>query len=623
MKNGIKFLTIIAVIAVIGFAFIACPEPDAGTSSLTGTDPIPVTFTGLTVDGSETQTSTHLTLTFSHAITGLTADDITLSGVSGISKGILSGSGPTYTLGIGGFTAGGTLNVVVVKSGYNISGSSGTVTIYHYTPLPYTPITDVTFSVTADGSAKKTTTQLTLTFSQAITGLTANDITLSGVSGVSKGALSGSGTTYTLKISGFTAGGNLSVAVGSPSGYNVSGSLKTVTVYRYTSGGGGGGGGGGGSGGGGSSAISVTGVTLVPTTLNLTVDGSTKNLTATVEPSNATNKALTWSSSDIGVAIVSNGTVTAVAPGIAIITVTTQDGNKTADCTVNVSEAGSTTNVILDGVTADGSSTQTTTELELIFSQAITNLTADDIILSPGVSKGTLSGLGPTYTLPISGFTTGGTLKVTVYNPAGYDVSGSPKDVTIYYATAVTLNSVTANGSSTQTTTSLTLTFDKAITGLAASDITLSGAVTKGTLSGSGPTYTLPISGFTAGETLTVTVAKSGYNISGSPKTVAIYYATNVTLNSVTANGSASQTTTTLTLTFDKAITGLAASDITLTGVTGISKGTITASGATYTLPISGFTSGGNLTVAIAKSGFNISGSQGCNYLLCYRCYIK
>jgi len=99
--------------------------------------------------------------------------------------------------------------------------------------------------------------------------------------------------------------------------------------------------------------------------------------------------------------------------------------------------------------------------------------------------------------------------------------------------TAVTLISVTANGSASQTTTQLTLTFDKAINGLTAADITLSGVngVTKGTLSGSNP-YTLPISGFTASGTLSVTVSKTGYTISGSPKTVAIYFNNSFTSSS-------------------------------------------------------------------------------------------
>jgi hypothetical protein len=89
-----------------------------------------VTFSNLTQNGNASTRTTTLTLTFSAAITGLSANDITLSGVTGVSKGTLSGAGPTYTLPISGFTAGGTLSATVTKTGYNISGSH-TVTIYY------------------------------------------------------------------------------------------------------------------------------------------------------------------------------------------------------------------------------------------------------------------------------------------------------------------------------------------------------------------------------------------------------------------------------------------------------------------------------------------------------------
>jgi len=91
-----------------------------------------VTFSSVTANGSASQTTTQLTLTFSQAITGLSADDITLSGVSGVTKETLSGSGPTYILGISGIFAGGSLSVAVAKSGYTISGSPKTVSIYYY-----------------------------------------------------------------------------------------------------------------------------------------------------------------------------------------------------------------------------------------------------------------------------------------------------------------------------------------------------------------------------------------------------------------------------------------------------------------------------------------------------------
>ncbi len=93
----------------------------------------------------------------------------------------------------------------------------------------------------------------------------------------------------------------------------------------------------------------VTNVTLEPTTLTLEA-GSTGKLTATVEPSDATNQTVTWSSSNPEVATVDNGVVTAVSVGEAIITVTTEDGSKTATCkvTVNAPQTVPVTGVTLD-----------------------------------------------------------------------------------------------------------------------------------------------------------------------------------------------------------------------------------------------------------------------------------
>ena len=84
--------------------------------------------------------------------------------------------------------------------------------------------------------------------------------------------------------------------------------------------------------------VPVTGVTLDKTTMSLTA-GGTGTLKATVAPADAANKALIWRSSDETVATVADGTVTALQPGTATITVTTEEGGKTAQCMVTVSEA--------------------------------------------------------------------------------------------------------------------------------------------------------------------------------------------------------------------------------------------------------------------------------------------
>ena len=81
--------------------------------------------------------------------------------------------------------------------------------------------------------------------------------------------------------------------------------------------------------------VPATGVTLSQTELSL-VKGATATLTATVAPSDATNQKVTWRSNNTSVATVESGTVAALSAGNATITVTTEDGNHTATCSVAV-----------------------------------------------------------------------------------------------------------------------------------------------------------------------------------------------------------------------------------------------------------------------------------------------
>lgn len=86
----------------------------------------------------------------------------------------------------------------------------------------------------------------------------------------------------------------------------------------------------------GTTTVSVTGVTLSPTTSSINV-GATTALTATVAPANATNKNVTYVSNNTAIATVSaTGVVTGVAAGSANITTTTVDGAKTATSAITV-----------------------------------------------------------------------------------------------------------------------------------------------------------------------------------------------------------------------------------------------------------------------------------------------
>ena len=91
----------------------------------------------------------------------------------------------------------------------------------------------------------------------------------------------------------------------------------------------------------GDETINVDEVSLDKNSLELNV-GASATLTATISPNNATNKNVTWESSDSSVATVANGKVTGVKGGTATITVKTEDGEKTATCNVTVKSSGST-----------------------------------------------------------------------------------------------------------------------------------------------------------------------------------------------------------------------------------------------------------------------------------------
>lgn len=82
--------------------------------------------------------------------------------------------------------------------------------------------------------------------------------------------------------------------------------------------------------------IAVTSVSLDKNTLSIK-KGESAILTATVKPSNATNQSVKWSTSNSNVTV-SNGEVTGKAVGTSAVTVTTDDGGYTAQCTVNVAE---------------------------------------------------------------------------------------------------------------------------------------------------------------------------------------------------------------------------------------------------------------------------------------------
>lgn len=94
--------------------------------------------------------------------------------------------------------------------------------------------------------------------------------------------------------------------------------------------------------------IAVTGIDLSCPASDLVVGGSSVLLNSTLKPADATNPAVTWSSSDSTVVSVVDGTISPLKAGAATITVTTEDGGFTAQCIITVKETFEFVNEVID-----------------------------------------------------------------------------------------------------------------------------------------------------------------------------------------------------------------------------------------------------------------------------------
>jgi len=266
-----------------------------------------------------------------------------------------------------------------------------------------------------------------------------------------------------------------------------------------------------------SPTTAVTGVTLNKTAATLKV-GDTETLTATVEPADATNKAISWSSSDNAVATVNNGVVSAVGAGTATITVTTTDGGKTAACAVTVQAIASSGTKTLSSISAVFNASHTvytTTPLNdlkthLTVSAAYSDgataaIDADDYTLSGTLTEGA-SDITVSYTE--GGVTQTTTFNVTVNAAPDYGIALSPVNhftAAAFGYAAQTGQTVTVTNIGLQATGNLSIAINPT-TGFDLSPTAIASIAT-----GSAATFTVtPKTGLNAGaHTATITVSNA------------------------------------------------------------------------------------------------------------------
>ena len=165
----------------------------------------------------------------------------------------------------------------------------------------------------------------------------------------------------------------------------------------------------------GESRIPVTGVTLDNNSLTLN-KGQIVTLTAAIQPVNATNKSMSWSTSNATVATVDeNGTVTAHTAGTAVITVTTEDGLRTAECTITVTP-NTLPHIPVTGVTLDNNSLTLNKGQIVTLTAAIQPVNATNKSMSWSTSNATVATVDENGTVTAH---TAGTAVITVTTEDG------------------------------------------------------------------------------------------------------------------------------------------------------------------------------------------------------------
>ncbi|PKF54418.1 hypothetical protein CW748_15940, partial [Alteromonadales bacterium alter-6D02] len=528
------------------------------------------------------------TFTFSEAMTGFSADDIVLTGGS---KGTFTAVSATeYTLVVtpaADSTTAMTVNVAVGVA-IDAAGNNNTVAT-ESTQAVDTVIPSVAISDDTTGTATGDVVY-TFTFSEAMTGFTADDVVLTG--GVKGTFTAVSATEYTLVVTpNSDSTTDLTVNVAAGVAIDAAGNNNTVATE------------------------STQAVDTVIPSVAIT-DNEPATATDDVVYTFTFNEAMTgFSADDIVLTGGSKGTFTAIS-ATEYTLVVTPNANSTTDLTVNVAadvaidaagnnnlaatESVQAVDTVIPTVSITDNEAETATGevvYTFTFSEAMTGFTAADVVLTGGI-KGTFTAVSATeYTLvvtPNSDSTTD--LTVNVAANVATDAAGNNNTVATESTQAVdtVIPTVAISDDTTGTATGdvvYTFTFSEAMTGFTADDVVLTGGVKGIFTEVSATEYTLVVTPNSDSTTdLTVNVAAGvAIDAAGNNNTVATEstQAVDTVIPSVAISDDTTGTATgdvVYTFTFSEAMTGFTADDVVLTG--GV-KGTFTAVSATeYTLVV-------------------------------------
>ena len=538
------------------------------------------------------RTALSVTFTWSEEVTGFVSGDVT---VTGGTKGAFAGSGTSYTLAV---TPASGSNVVVTVAANSATDGTNTGPASAVSDTAVWDAAAPAVEITGVPAKINSTTALSATFtwSEEVTGFVSGDVT---VTGGTKGAFAGSGTSYTLAVTP-ASGSNVVVTVAANSatdGVNTGpGSEVSDTAIWDAA----------------APAVEITGVPAKinsRTALSVTFTWSeevTGFVSGDVTVTGGTKGAFAGSGTSYTLAVTpasGSNVVVTVAANSATDGVNTGPGSEVSDTAVWDAAAPA---VEITGVPAKINS-RTALSVTFTWSEEVTGFVSGDVTVTGG-TKGAFAGSGTSYTLAVTPASGSNVVVTVAANSATDGTNTGPasavSDTAVWDAAApaVEITGVPAKINST-TALSATFTWSEEVTGFVSGDVTVTGG-TKGAFAGSGTSYTLavtPASGSNVVVTVAANSATDGVNTGPGSEVsdTAIWDAAApaVEITGVPAKIN-SRTALSVTFTWSEEVTGFATGDVT---VSGGSKGAFAGSGRTYTLAVTP-TGSADVVVTVAAS---------------------
>ena len=462
----------------------------------------------LDTDGIPATSTTGIKITFSDTVSSFSTDEVTIGGVA-TKSGAPTGTGMDWIVPITVIEE-GNATVSINKSG--VEKEEKNVTVYKITQEQ-----DITYTAVADGEAAAvTSTKITFTFEEEIIGLEAADITITNDTGKAvKGTLTGSAKIWDLSISEVVAG-DITVKIDKA---GIEADEKIVTLHEL---------------------ITWTALadgeagTTTSTKIIFIFSSALENLLEsdiiiTKGTGEAAMGALTGSAKiwDLSISEVAAGDITVKID---------KAGIEAAEKIVTLHEKLITWTALADGEAGTTSST----EINFSFSETVENLLENEIEITNDTgkaTKGTVSGSGTAWSLALSNVAEG-SVKVKI-NKSGIETTEIL--VVVYeagFVPNITWTALADGEGSTTTSTKIDFIFSAALDILLENEIQITnrtGSVSKGTVSGSGTTWSIALSDVAVAGGVKVWINK--LDIETTERTIMVHIAKTYNLGDIGPGG--------------------------------------------------------------------------------------